>query len=82
MRNGTQSQNATARSCETKLTVVSLEQPKGAFMSADASYFPPDGAPWEENEKLAKIVDHAYIQWPHISMNHRFSRTEPPPISP
>jgi subtilisin family serine protease len=70
------------RAFKTKLTVMSLAQPEGGIMSANCLYFPPDGALWEENEKLVKVVDDAYIQWPHIYMNQRFSRTEPPPISP
>ncbi|MDH3671181.1 MAG: S8 family serine peptidase [Gammaproteobacteria bacterium] len=60
---------------------MSLNQPAGTIVSADSVYFPAADAPWEENPRLAKVIDDAYIQWPHIYMNQRFDRDEPSPLS-
>ena len=50
----------------TKLSVFDL--PKAIPYSEHSFYFPAEGAPWNPDKKLSKIIDEAYIQWPHIYM--------------
>ncbi|MFP5390900.1 MAG: S8 family serine peptidase [Gammaproteobacteria bacterium] len=51
----------------TQLAPVVLD-PLKAY-SAAAVYYPPPGAPWNPDPKLAELIDDAYIQWPHIYLN-------------
>jgi len=34
-------------------------------------YFPAEGAPWSMPPELGRLIDDAYIQWPHIYMGHK-----------
>ena len=65
---------------QTNLSKMSIGQPPGTMVSADHFFFPGDDASWDESSQLYHVIDDAYIQWPHIYMNQRFSRTEPSPI--
>jgi hypothetical protein len=50
----------------TKLKTFRLQRSQNA--DAHAFYFPPTGAPWNPDSELMKMIDDAYIQWPHIYM--------------
>lgn len=45
-------------------------------------YAPAEDAPWAGNDDLYSVIDDAYIQWPHVSLNQRFDRDVPSPIAP
>ena len=66
---------------ETSLSKMSINQPPGTMVSADHFFFPGDDASWNDRSRLYEVIDDAYIQWPHIYMNQRFSRTDPSPVS-
>ncbi|HEX9929942.1 MAG TPA: S8 family serine peptidase [Pyrinomonadaceae bacterium] len=53
-----------------------------ARLSANAVYYPPEGAPWNPPAELSGLIDDAYIQWNHIYLNQRFSPTLPSPVPP
>ena len=49
--------------------------------SEDAVYFPPQGSEWSPDPGITELIDDAYIQWPHIYMNQRFT-VPPSPLPP
>jgi subtilisin family serine protease len=50
----------------TRLATVRLDASKD--YQFHTFYYPPDGAPWNPDPALARLIDDAYIQWPHIYM--------------
>ena len=66
------------RAFGTKLTAHRMRIDETTRPSAGAVYFPAQGAPWSPDPLLAAAIDDAYIQWPHVYMNSRFT----PPPSP
>jgi hypothetical protein len=50
----------------TTLKIFRVQQAENA--KARAFYFPPPNAPWSPDTALMKMIDDAYIQWPHIYM--------------
>lgn len=65
----------------TKLEVVEMVARVRTRYSENAVYFPPQGAEWSPDPGITELIDDAYIQWPHIYMNQRF--TGPPsPLPP
>jgi subtilisin family serine protease len=51
----------------TRLTTIALDQ--SLCYSAPCVYYPPDGAPWNPDPALSRLIDDAYIQWPHIYLS-------------
>ena len=62
----------------TKLTPFAMRTDKITRPSSDSVFFPAKDAPWDPDPTLLELIDDAYIQWPHIYMNQRFT----PPPSP
>jgi len=61
-----------------KLKKVRLD-PKQNY-SFDSFYFPPTPSPWEPSPNLEKLIDNAYIQWPHMYMTP-IPSAQPPVVS-
>ena len=66
----------------TKLTKFSFKSDAATKFSADSVFYPGKGAPWKPIVKVAKLIDDAYIQWPHIYLNQRFAVPPPSPLPP
>ncbi len=66
----------------TKLSKVTLKSDKDKKFSADSVYYPKDGAPWKPVSAIKRLIDDAYIQWPHVYMNRRFENPDLSPIPP
>lgn len=66
----------------TELSRFTLKSDDVTRYSADAVLYPKEKAPWKPNPKVADLIDDAYIQWPHIYMNQRFSVPPPSPLPP
>lgn len=66
----------------THLTPVSLASTQANRYSASSVLFPAQGAPWNPDPEIARLIDDAYIQWPHIYMNQRFAVPPPSPLPP
>jgi hypothetical protein len=62
----------------TSLTTFRLGKELAPNCQARSFYFPHPSAGWDPNPEVAKLIDDAYIQWPHIYFNNRFT----PPPSP
>ncbi len=46
--------------------------------SSPCVYYPPEGAPWNPDPLVARLIDDAYIQWPHIYLSTASAR--PPEV--
>ncbi|MDX2511311.1 MAG: S8 family serine peptidase [Desulfobacterales bacterium] len=66
----------------TKLTEFTLKTDTTTRFSADSVFYPGKDAPWKPIQKVANLIDDAYIQWPHIYLNQRFSMPPPSPLPP
>ena len=66
----------------TRLERVHLPMLDTAKAQFDSFLYPGADAPWAGNAALEAIIDDAYIQWPHVYMNQRFSATAPSPVPP
>jgi subtilisin family serine protease len=66
----------------TKLSKISFKSDAISQFSADSVYYPEKDAPWKPIVKVAKLIDDAYIQWPHIYLNQRFTEPPPSPLPP
>jgi hypothetical protein len=65
----------------TKLASVRVPHDKRSIPQAPSVLYPPESAPWSPEPSLTALIDDAYIQWPHLYFNSRF--TPPPsPIPP
>ena len=62
----------------TELRPVRVLQDKTSITQAPSVFYPPEGAPWSPEPSLTALIDDAYIQWPHLYFNSRFT----PPPSP
>ena len=62
----------------TKISPFAMRADKMNRPSSDSVFFPKKGAPWNPDPDIIELIDDAYIQWPHIYMNQRFT----PPPSP
>jgi subtilisin family serine protease len=51
----------------TKLSV--FDSPQTAVPERRRFYYPDKGAPWAPQSEVARLIDDAYIQWPHIYMD-------------
>jgi subtilisin family serine protease len=57
------------RTFSTQLSAVQLDRKVDyAFPSL---YYPAEGAPWSMPPDLGRLIDDAYIQWPHIYMGRK-----------
>ena len=65
------------RTFGTKLEMIRLGQLDNARAQFDGFLFPAKDAPWAGNASLERLIDDAYIQWPHVYMNHRFAANAP-----
>ncbi|MEM9046438.1 MAG: S8 family serine peptidase [Pseudomonadota bacterium] len=65
----------------TKLTRHQLPFNEGERCQSNAFFFPDKDAPWNPLDEFARIIDDAYIQWPHIYMNTLFPGSIPPTVS-
>ena len=66
----------------TKLTKFTFKSDAATRFSADSVFYPGKDAPWKPIQKVAKLIDDAYIQWPHIYLNQRFPMPPPSPLPP
>ena len=66
----------------TELSPVALKSDKVTRYSADSVFYPSKKATWNPIMKVAKLIDEAYIQWPHIYFNQRFPVPPPSPLPP
>lgn len=66
----------------TKLSKIAFKSDSTARFSADSVLYPDKDAPWKPIVKVAKLIDDAYIQWPHIYFNQRFAVPPPSPLPP
>ncbi|MDJ0783623.1 MAG: S8 family serine peptidase [Desulfosarcinaceae bacterium] len=66
----------------TKLSKIAFKSDAAARFSADSVLYPDKDAPWKPIVKVAKLIDDAYIQWPHIYFNQRFAVPPPSPLPP
>lgn len=66
----------------TKLSTFHLDQSAARNCQARSFYFPAAGAPWKPDRNIRKLIDDAYIQWPHIYLNQAFPAAPPSPIPP
>ena len=57
----------------TKLSRFKQPFEEGVIRQANAFFFPGEKAPWQPESDLSSMIDDAYIQWPHIYMNSRFT---------
>ncbi|MFL6658329.1 MAG: S8 family serine peptidase [Massilia sp.] len=48
--------------------------------SASCVYYPPEDAPWNPDPELARLIDDAYIQWPHIYLADPVVSATPPTV--
>ena len=70
------------RTFGTRLDEIKLSPMDTARAQFDSFLYPGQDAPWEGNPKLEELIDDAYIQWPHVYMNQRFSQSAPSPLPP
>ena len=66
----------------TKLERFHLSRQDNAKAQFDSFYFPGRDAPWKDCASLEGLIDDAYIQWPHVYLNQRFSASAPSPLPP
>lgn len=66
----------------TKLTKLTFKSDAVTRFSADSVFYPTKDAPWKPIVKVARLIDDAYIQWPHIYFNQRFAVPPPSPLPP
>jgi subtilisin family serine protease len=66
----------------TELSVFEAPPPPDKGPAIPRFYYPGPEAPWKPHKALEGLIEDAYIQWPHIRMNQRFSRGAPQPIPP
>ena len=58
-----------------------MKMPDDQDYSRASVFYPGAGAPWNPDAELAKLIDDAYIQWPHIYMAGRAAAGTKPPIA-
>ncbi len=66
----------------TKLEKFAIDRERVRNCQAREFYFPGEDAPWQPQAEIAELIDDAYIQWPHIYLNQRFSAGPPSPLPP
>ena len=67
---------------KTKLVRRTMESDAVTRFSAGSVLYPEEKAPWSPDPTVSEMIDDAYIQWPHIYMNQRFSPDPPSPLPP
>jgi subtilase family protein len=65
----------------TRLSEFTVTSELQARPQADSVLFPGPDAPWQPQETLRSLIDDAYIQWPHLYFNSRFT-VPPSPLPP
>ena len=66
------------RTFGTKLSEFRMPADETSISQARSVLYPLESAPWQPDPSLSGLIDDAYIQWPHLYFNNRFT----PPPSP
>jgi hypothetical protein len=62
----------------TELSTFKLDD--AVCYSSSCVYYPADGAPWNPDPQLSRLIDDAYIQWPHIYFSNPCISARPPRV--
>ncbi|HEX6143895.1 MAG TPA: S8 family serine peptidase [Geminicoccaceae bacterium] len=69
------------RTFGTELSPVRMPDDEASMAQAPSVLYPLEGAPWSPDPTLGAMIDDAYIQWPHLYFNNRFT-APPSPVPP